>query len=181
MKIVNHHVGCCGFTPVRPDGSQWGHVLGLPGGASVHADSPREILEELIEGYAALPDEAARRAARERHAVEIGARHQELRIEQAVAAGAVDLADPDDAAFVALLRDIRCRPIALSDPAEPDAPPVWEGAVRIVALTTAYAPYGELPPPGGLVDWIDPGDEAGYLISLRRCGALDSWAEAVHA
>lgn len=179
MKIVNHHVGCCGFTPVRPDGSQWSHVLGLPAGASVHADSPGEILEELIDGYAGMT-EIERRAARERHAVDVGSRHQELRISQATTSGTVDPGDPEDAALLSLLREIRCRPIQLADPDEPDAEASWEGAVRLVCLTTAYAPHGELPAPAGRVDWIDPTQEEAYLVSLRLAGALDYWSEGIN-
>ena len=186
MKVVNHHAGCCGFHPVRPDGSQWAHVLGLPGGASVHADSTGEILAELIPGYADSPDEPARRAARERHALDVGTRHQGFRIDAAIAEGLIDPADPDDAALIALLREIACRPIALTRADDPEAAadsgaPRWEGAVRLVCLTTAYAPYGELPPPAGNVDWIDPTTEEAYLVSLRRAGALDYWSEAVYA
>lgn len=191
MKVVNHHSGCCGFYPVRPDGGQWPHVLGLPGGASVHADSPGEILAELIPGYAGLPDDAARRTARERHAVDVGTRHQQARIDAAVADGVVDPDDPADADLIALLREIACRPVALAIADDASAPagagpgmgrgPRWEGAIRLVCVRTAYAPYGELPPPQGNVDWIDPVDEEGYLVSLRRAGALDYWSEAVYA
>ena len=191
VKVVNHHAGCCGFNPVRPDGTQWGHVLGLPGGGSVHADSPAEILAELIPGYANLQDESARRRARESHAREVGGRHQQHRIDAAVADGLVDPEDPDDAALIGLLREVACRPIALAradentadDPGAsgPRDGPSWGGAVRLVCLTTAYAPYGELPPPAGQVDWIDPVEEERYLVSLRRIGALDYWSEAVSA
>lgn len=222
MKIVNHHAGCCGYHPVRPDGQQWAHVLGLAGGSSVHADSPGEILGELIPGYGDLPDEASRRRARERHALEVGVAHQQVRIDEAVAAGLVDPGDPADADLMALLREVACRPIGLartesagsvpadsepageasptggSAPADPEPAgdagpadaanpgdagprrPVWEGAIRLVCLTTAYAPYGELPPPAGAVDWLDPTDEEAYLVSLRRAGALDYWSEAVY-
>lgn len=198
MKIVNHHSGCCGYYPVRPDGSQWSHVLGLPGGASVHADTPGEILAEVIPGYAQLPDDAARRTARERHALDVGVRHQQARIDAAIADGAVDPADPADAEVIALLREVACRPLSLAVAggsadgdgdedddgaagAAPDRPaPRWEGAIRLVCLTTAYAPYGELPRPQGRVDWIDPVDETAYLVSLRRAGALDYWSEAVY-
>lgn len=187
MKIVNHHAGCCGYHPVRPDGTQWSQVLGLPGGASVHADTPGELLAELIPGYAELSDDAARRRARERHALEVGVAHQQFRIEAAVADGVVDPADPDDAELITLLREIACRPIGLTAAADRHesgtaAPgPRWDGAIRLVCLTTAYAPYGELPPPQGHVDWIDPVAEEGYLVSLRRVGALDYWSEAVYA
>ncbi|MEP7162010.1 MAG: hypothetical protein ABI746_13060 [Dermatophilaceae bacterium] len=187
MKIVNHHAGCCGYLPVRPDGTEWPHVLGLPAGASVHADTPAEILTELIEGYEPL-DAAGRTRARLAHATAVAAEHQERRIRQAIADHLVRLDDPDDAALIALLRAAAGRGLRLTRTDEPtDATgdacrtPRWEGALRLVCLTTAYAPSTDVPAPVGRVDWIDPTDERGYLVSLRRAGAADYWCEGWEA
>ncbi len=183
MKIVNHHAGCCGYLPVRPDGTEWSHVLGLPAGASVHADTPAEILAELIEGYDAL-DPAGQARARLIHATGVAVEHQERRIRQAVADHLVRLDHPDDAALIALLRAAAGRGLRLTRSDEPtDATcsarhtPRWDGAIRLVCLTTAYAPSTDVPAPAGRVDWIDPADEQGYLVSLRRVGAADYWCE----
>ena len=51
MRFRNHHAGCCGFNPTRPDGSEWTHVLTLHDGSTVHADTPEEIIEELVPGF----------------------------------------------------------------------------------------------------------------------------------
>ncbi len=182
MKFVNHHVGCCGFSPVRPDGSEWPHVLGLPGGASVHADTPAEILGELIEGYERL-DVPARRAARVAHAARVATQHQEVRINQAVAEGSISPGDPQDTALIEALRAAAGRSLRLSRPdsvgegSEGEQAPAWEGAVRLVCVSTSYAPHTDVPAPTGRVDWLDPTDEQRYLISLRRIGAADYWCE----
>ncbi len=176
MKVVNHHVGCCGFSPVRPDGTEWPHVLGLPAGASVHADSPEEILGELIEGYEDL-DAAARCEARIEHAARVAVEHQELRIAQAAREGLISADDPQDAALVGILRSAAGRPLRLSRPGDDEGSPApaWEGAITLVCLTTSYAPHTDVPAPTGRVDWIDPTGEQRYLISLRRVGAADYW------
>lgn len=177
MRFVNHHAGCCGHVALRPDGTTWPQVLGLPGGGTVNADTPAEILDELIPSYAVLPDDEARRQAREAHARRVVEDHQELRIAQATAEGRLDPSDPDDAGLIALLREVRGRPVHLAS-ADAQAP-TWEAPVALVCLSTAYEPHGEAPRPGGHVDWIDPTDEQAYLVSLRRCGAADYWCEGI--
>lgn len=181
MKFVNHHVGCCGFSPVRPDATEWPHVLGLPAGASVHADTPAEILGELIAGYEGL-DPAARENARVDHATRLAAEHQDLRIAQAVHEGLVSADDPEDAALIGLLRAAAGRSLRMSRPQdEPQGErgdaSSWAGAIRLVCVTTSYAPHTDVPAPTGRVDWLDPTDEQLYLISLRRVGAADYWCE----
>lgn len=153
-------------------------MLGLPGGASVHADTAREILEELIDGYANLPTDDARLAARQRHALDQVTLHQETMITRALVDGRVQEDDPDDAALIALLREVRGQAIGLGEGDAPQAHPQWRGAVPLVVLATAYAPHTDTPLPGGHVHVIDPVDEDGYLLGLRRAGALDYWAEA---
>lgn len=153
-------------------------MLGLPAGASVHADTPAEILGELIEGYEAL-SAPARREARIEHAARVAVEHQELRIAQATREGLISADDPQDAALVGILRSAAGRPLRLSRPGDDErAPaPAWEGAIALVCLTTSYAPHTDVRAPTGRVDWLDPTGEQGYLISLRRVGAADYWCE----
>lgn len=181
MKVVNYHAGCCGFYPVRPDGTQWPHVLGLPAGASVHADTPAEVLAEVIDGYADLESGDARLEARRRHSIEAVIAHQELRIQQALTDGLVDQQDPDDADLIALLRQVRGQPLRLTDPEDPAGVPQWRAPIRLVVSAHLYAPETELPLPTGNVDVIDPADEGDYLLSLRAAGVLDYWAETAPA
>lgn len=176
MRIVNHHAGCCGFQPVRPDGTEWSHVFGLPGGGSIHADSAREVLEALLPGYAGL-DATGRLAARVQHAHEAAALAQEAHLLAATRRGDLDESTPDGAALAGILRHDRATPIRLTAPGGSQAAP-WAGSVPLVLVTTTYAPHGALDAPSGNVLWLDPAHEQAYLDSLRSAGAADYWREA---
>ncbi|WP_168582963.1 hypothetical protein [Gephyromycinifex aptenodytis] len=174
MRIVNHHAGCCGYLPVKPDGTQWSHVYGLPGGGSVHADTPGEILAELIPGYEHLDQDQARQA-RIRHALTAAAQAQD----QAIVRAGLSEVDPEDAALAAVLRLDKGAPLTLADPQRPDESVPWEGGVALVLVATSYAPHTEVAPPAGNVVWIDPDTEQGYLDSLRASAAFDYWRDAL--
>lgn len=172
MRIVNYHAGCCGFLPLRPDGTQWSHVYGLPGGGSVHADSPAEILAEIVPGYEHL-DEASSGQARIRLALTAASQAQDLGI---VRAG-LDESDPDDAALAAVLRLDKGAPLTLAAPDQPDVPVPWEGSVPLVLVTTSYAPHTDVAAPAGNIVWIDPTTDQDYLDSLRASDAFDYWRD----
>ncbi len=178
MKYVNHHHGCSGFVPTKPDGSEWGHLLVLDNGAVVHADTETEALESLIPGYADLPadDVDARRRARIGHAERLAAAVQERRIEAAVAQGRLDPADPDDEMLMGILRLPKSEGMLLATPDAPGEQALWEGAVPLVLVRTSYAPHTDVPPARGRVIWLDPHEERAYLDSLRDSGLRNYWA-----
>lgn len=175
MLIVNHHAGCCGFQPIRPDGTEWSHVFALPGGGSIHADTPGEVLAALLPGYAGL-DAADALAARTRHAHEAAAFAQEALIADAARRGDLDDSTPDGAALAAILRHDRATPIHLAAPGSADPVP-WAGALPLVLVTTTYAPHSAAAAPTGHVRWLDPTAEQHYLDSLRAAGAADYWRD----
>lgn len=175
MRIVNHHAGCCGYLPIKSDGTHWPHVYGLPGGGSVHADSAAEILAELLPGYDDL-DAAGARQARIRHALVAASQAQDVHLARAAGRG-FDERDPADAALAQALRLDKGAPMSLASPDRPGEAVPWEGAVPLVLVTTAYAPHTDAPRPGGNIVWIDPDTEQGYLDSLRDSEAFDYWRE----
>lgn len=178
MKYVNHHHGCSGFVPTKPDGSEWAHLLVLEDGAVVHADTEAEALESLIPGYADLPaeDAAARRRARIAHAERLAAAVQERRIDAAVAGGRLNPADADDELLISLLRLPKSEPMLLATPDAPGQQAPWDGPVALVLVATSYAPHTDVPQALGRVSWLDPSEERAYLESLRDSGLRNYWA-----
>lgn len=175
MKSHNHHAGCSGLNPTRPDGTEWRHVLLLHDGSMLHADTSAEILSELIPGYAGL-EEADRRTARIAHADRLALAAQESRIAAAIADGTLDPNDPEAAGLFGLLRAPRSEPIALETEDVPGEDAPWLGAPELVLVTTTYAPHTAAPPVGGNVVWLDPDTEDSYLGSLRTAGAFSYWS-----
>lgn len=177
MRDRNHHAGCCGLNPTRPDGSEWQHVLALRDGSVVHADSAAEIIDELIPGYELLDDEG-RRAARIEHAHRLALAAQEARIATETATGTLDPSDPGVAPLLSLLRAPRSEALAFETEDAPGVPAPWLGAPQLVLVTTTYEPHGTTPPVTGNVAWLDPDTEAGYLASLGEAGVFSYWANA---
>lgn len=174
MKYRNHHAGCCGLNPTRPDGSEWPHVLLMHDGSMLHADTPAEILGELIAGYAAMPDEL-RAKARRLHAAKVADAAQDARIAFAQASGDFDETDADGAALASIMRADKGVSLLLETPDAPGTQANWEPEVPLYLLTTSYAPEGEFPPIGGNVLWLDPTDEQRYLDSLAEVKIFSYW------
>ena len=174
MRFRNFHAGCCGYVPTRSDGSEWSHVLTLRDGSTVYADSVDEALDELIEGWARLSEDA-RREALIAHAAGAALEAQRQRIDAAVAAGTIDRADPDDRGLVEILEADKRASLFLELPDAPGEQADWHAPVELVLLTTSYAPHGDHPRIGGRVVWLDPTDPATYLRSLRDAGIHDYW------
>ncbi len=178
MRFRNHHAGCCGYTPTRPNGSEWNHVMILHDGSTVHADSTAEVLAELIPGYDVLEDDESRLQARIRHAVGAAIQAQEAFIAWAESAGAFDAAGAD-APLLEVLRADKGSSMLLATPDRPGVQAEWIPAVKLVLVTTSYAPYGRYAPIPGRVVWIDPTEEDRYLTSLREARVYDYWAAPV--
>lgn len=174
MMVRNHHAGCCGHNPTRPDGSEWAHVLTLHDGSVVYADTPAEVLDELIPGYARL-DEPGRRTARIGHAERLAQTAQESRIAASAAAGDLDPTDPEAAGLLILLRAPRSLPLALETEDAPGDPAPWLGDPALILVTTTYAPHSDAAPVAGNVAWLDPSTDHSYLGSLRDTGLFSYW------
>lgn len=178
MKFRNFHQGCCGYNPTHADGSEWAHVLTLPDGSVVYADTPGEALEELIDGYAssAPVSDETRLAARIRHAQLVAPQAQDALIKAAAARGDLDPRDPDELGLLEVLRADKAHGIHLADEQGRDV--AWEGSVPLVLVTTSYAPHGVEAPVTGRVVWLDPSGEERYLASLDAAGVANYWAAA---
>jgi len=174
MRFRDHHAGCCGLNPTRPDGTEWAHVLVLHDGSVVQADTREEVLDELIPGYARL-DGPGRRDARIGHAERFALRAQEVRIAAATASGALAPGDPDAAGLLLLLRSARSVPLFFETADAPGVPAPWWGDPTLVLVTTTYAPHTDAARVAGNVAWLDPDSEEGYLDSLRDTGLFSYW------
>jgi len=175
MRFRNHHAGCCGFNPTRPDGSEWAHLLTLHDGSTVHADTAAEIIEELVPGYTSLePD--ARAAARTRIAERLASASQEARIQAAIAHGGLDPADPHQAALLDILRADKGQTMLLETEDDPGAQADWVPEPMLVLVATRYAPHTAREPIGGNVTYLDPSSDEALLLSLRDAQIFDYWA-----
>lgn len=175
MKFRNHHAGCCGLNPTRPDGTEWEHVMLLHDGSMVHADTPTEVLDELMPGYGRLDDDG-RRTARVGHAERLALAAQEAKIAAAAATGELDPSDPRSAGLLVLLRSSRSAPLFLETDDAPGLPAPWLGDPTLILVSTTYAPHTEAPPVKGNVAWLDPESSESYLASLRDTGLFSYWA-----
>lgn len=176
-RFVNHHHGCCGYVPTRPDGSEWAHILVLPSGAVVHADTATDCLEELIEGYAdSSPSEQLDLRIAHAHAAATWLR--EVRVAQAVADGV--LTEEERRALSPLLDAPTTSPVHLARPGATSGDQTeWDGPIALVAVTTTYAPHSDAPPLRGWITWIDPSTEESLLLTLGAAGVRNYWrAEA---
>ncbi len=175
MRFRNHHAGCCGFNPTRPDGTEWAHLLTLHDGSTVHADTAAEIIEELVPGYTSLgPDARAR--ARTRIAERLASASQEARIQAAVAVGGLDPADPDHAALLDILRADKGQTMQLETEDAPGEGADWVPEPTLVLVATRYAPHTGDRRIGGNVTYLDPSSDEALLASLRDAQVFDYWA-----
>jgi hypothetical protein len=127
----------------------------------IYADTPEEVLGLLIDGYADLGDEPARRQARLRLALAARAMVQTL----LNASEQFDLSTDEEKR---VLLDQADAPPAISE---------WECAIPLVLVTVFYQPVGELKQPHvtapGQVWWIDPSTAPALLSTLHQVRWLD--------
>lgn len=175
MRFRNHHAGCCGYNPTRPDGTPWQHLITLHDGSTVHADSAAEIIEELVPGYTSLDADAAR-AVRVQLAERLAGLSQEARVQLAVRDGVLNPADADDAALIDILRADKAQPVLLELPDAPGEQADWLPETTLVLVATQYAPHTATPRVGGNAVYVDPSDDDALLRSLHDARIYDYWS-----
>ncbi len=180
MRFRNHHAGCCGFNPTRPDGTEWDHVLTLHDGSTVHADTAAEIIEEIIPAYTSF-DDAGRLAARTRLAERLASASQEVRIKAAIARGTIDPADAGHAGLVDVLRADKAQSMLLETEDAPGVPASWVPETMLVLVATRYSPHTDFPRIEGNVAYLDPSSDEAFLASLTQAQVFDYWTSGVHA
>lgn len=150
--------------------------MALHDDSTVLADSPAEVLAELIPGYEfASPPE--QQAARITHAHQAAAIAQLMHLDLAARTDLVDPADPVNAGWLGIVKMDKSLSLGLEAPDRPGEPADWLPSVPLVLVTTSYAPHTASPPIGGNVIWIDPVTEAGYLASLGDSGVFNYWTD----
>jgi hypothetical protein len=142
--------------PARPGGGPFPFEMIYAGDSSRgYADSPGELLTLLLDGYAALADDASRLRARIQYAVDVSVPLQA----EAAAEGDLDGCDGGQRAVLLAPRDV------------PPAVTEWAAPVPLVLVTCFYAPAGPPPRPvpagPGVITWIDPLTEESLLRSLH--------------
>lgn len=177
MRFRNHHAGCCGYNPTRPDGTEWAHIFTLHDGSTIHADTAAEVIEEILPGYGLL-DEEGRRTARGRLAQRLASQGQEVHVALAVRAGRLDPADPQDAALIDILRADKALSMRLEDADAPGGAAEWVPETPLVLVATSYEPHTGYPRIAGNTAWLDPTTDASLLTSLREAGFFDYWTNS---
>lgn len=147
----------------------------LHDGSTVYADTPAEIVEEMIPGYEGLDDQA-KQDARVRHAARTASVVQQILIDRAKFDGAFDPDDPKLAGLAQILTTDKALALTLELPDKPGEPADWLPVVPLVLVRSSYAPHTDYPAIGGNVIWIDPSTDESYLDSLNATGIFSYWA-----
>lgn len=162
--------------PLHADGSRYPFRMVYDRGERIgYADTPVDLMDLLIPGYAAL-NEQDQAVARIRHAV---------RVQVALQAEINANVDPEE---WAALSDVERKvlngprfeqPIGWSEDAE--FGDVWESEIPLILVETGYEPWLARPKPvSGIADvinppnivWLRPQDEWEFLQSLSLAGDI---------
>lgn len=153
--------------PVREDGSIYPFGL-VWGNRAVLADTRTELTEEIIEGYADLPEgeegDTEALYARYRTSVHFANSMQQVLAANATEEGTFDPSVESEDVLTALFTD---RSQKIDEIAE------WKHQVPLVLVATEYAPYGTTPKPAGNVLCIDPFNETTFLDTLSELGIVE--------
>lgn len=153
--------------PVREDGSQYPFGLAWADRA-VLADTRTELTEEIIDGYADLPEgeegDTEALFSRYRASVHFANTMQQVLAANAAEEGIFDPSVESEDVLTALFTD---RSEKIDEITE------WTHTVPLVLVATEYAPYGTTPKPTGNVLCIDPFTETTFLSTLSELGIVE--------
>jgi len=165
------------IAPAHPvDGERYEHSLLYGERTIAFADSLGELIDLILPGYAALPDDPsgddAALIARHDHIAQVANAIQGGFNEQASERGLLDMATADENLTTALGHD-RSLPWSGMVDGAGESSYVWQSDIPLVLLTTDYAPFTDRPSPQGeAIVMLDPSDEATYLASLTKLGLV---------
>lgn len=165
------------LSPVHEDGTRYPYAMHFDGDKFIgYADTPGELLDILIDGYASLEPQDAQ-VARIRLAIAAQVAVQAQINADAMASGAWEALSEGEQA---LLNGPRFeQPHGWGD-AE-GMGDVWESEIPLVLVETGYAPWGDVDKPiSGIADvlnppniiWLRPVDEWEFLESLATTGFI---------
>lgn len=148
--------------PTHEDGTLYPYAMFYSGYKFIaYADSPGDLLSELVSGYAERDDEGRLRA------------RIALAVDAQIAAQARINADLNEQTWDGLSEQEKT--VLQSPRFEQPSVDVWSSSVPLVLVDTGYAPYTRLDRPiSGIADvvnppniwWIRPLDEWEFLVSL---------------
>ncbi|MCU6480546.1 hypothetical protein [Arthrobacter sp. A2-55] len=154
------------LTATHPDGGTFEFGMMIDRAVTL-ADTRTELVEQLIDGYAELPDtdEGDAKAFELRYvaAVQVANAEQELLLAQATNSGMFDPSLESEDTLTAFFTPRNER---LDDIAS------WDHDQPLVLVTTSYIPYTTQAPPSGNVRWVDPRTETTFLDTLGALGAI---------
>lgn len=165
-----------GTMPTKPDGSPWTHAMVYQEGDTLTlamADQAGELLSLVIDDYPreveTEDDLAELDAVRIDYGIRLAQGVQESWLASAVQSGELDLAVVDERVVDAWFRAKDTGVDVSSLPGDGDQ---WTQEVPLVCLDMAYAPFTEIPAPGGNVAWVRVRTETDLLASMGKLGLV---------
>lgn len=156
--------------PVREDGTPYPFCMAYQDRA-VLAESRTELVSDLVEGYADLPEgdegNAEALVARFETAVHVVDQFQQIIAAQAVEDGKFDTKVESEENLTAIFTPRREK---LGEIAP------WSHVVPLVLISTDYAPFTEVPAPEGNILWVNPYTETTFLDTLTQLGVIEFYA-----
>ncbi len=144
--------------PEHPGGRSWRFEMIYGGGSwRAYADTPAELVEALIPGYAQMIQPTVRAQARLTLACMVQVHWQA----EIAARFSLDGCTPEQ------------RDILLGDFSTPPVVAYWDAPLPLVLVATFYIPYRSTPAPEGNVLWLDPSGDWDLLITLAEAGAIN--------
>jgi tetratricopeptide (TPR) repeat protein len=153
--------------PKHADGTPFAFYLAREGHV-VLADTRTELVEDLIEGYADLPDtDAGNDEAlymRYRSVTDVADQIQQIIAAQAVNDGTFDHTVESEDNLTAIFTPCTEKITGFSP---------WNHVVPLILISTDYAPFTSEPLPQGNIKFLNPFTETTYLDSLNELGVID--------
>jgi hypothetical protein len=153
--------------PTREDGNPFPFAMAYQDRA-VLADTRTELVADLIEGYAEIPDTEEGNAdalvARFETGVHVADQFQQIIAAQHVEEGRFDTKVESEDTLTAIFTPRREK---LGEIAP------WDHVVPLVLISTDYAPFTEVPAPEGNIRWVNPYTETTFLDTMAELGVIE--------
>jgi len=148
------------------DGSAFPIAFVATDGAAVFADSLGEVVNQIIDGYDALPEATLssdeRLEARIDSLAQFAGSGQAVILAALTESGELSIDDVDEDTLTALFAEKDGVVLEFDE---------WESDIPLLLLTRSYVPYTDVPSPAGeRIVWLDARNERTYLEALELLG-----------